>query len=193
MTSPLVIAGRQRKATRPRAWQLALLALLALAPRGWADGLPPEQEPGARVRIDPADLPLPYATDSPTNRPEKVPEPSLPPLRLPPGFTVNAFAAHLTNPRWMTVAPNGDVFLAETRADKVTLLRDADGDGRAELVTGFVEGLHRPHGLAIQGDWLYVADVDGVWRLHWRPGMTQAEGTPQAVTAPGALGRAGNH
>src|SRR5262249_54103602 len=65
--------------------------------------------------------------------------------------------------------------------------------GRAELVTGFVEGLHRPHGLAIQGDWLYVADVDGVWRLPWRPGMTQAEGTPQAVTAPGALGRAGNH
>ncbi len=56
----------------------------------------------------------------------------------------------------MAVAPNGDVLLAESRAGKITLLRDADGDGRAEVRGTFADGLDAPHGLAIRDGWVYV-------------------------------------
>jgi glucose/arabinose dehydrogenase len=172
---------------------LLMLAVLALAGPSRAADLPPEQEPGARDSVDAGKLPLPYATDSPANMPRVVDRPLQVPLKVPPGFLVNAFADGLDEPRWMTVAPNGDVFLAEPRAGRVLLLRDENGDGRAEMVVTFAEGFRRPHGLAIQGNALYVADIDAVWRLAWRPGVTRAEGPPQPVTSPGALGDAGAH
>jgi glucose/arabinose dehydrogenase len=172
---------------------LLAAALLGFAAAAGAADLPPEQAPGARVTIDAGKLPLPYATESPTNRPNHVDRPRQPPLKVPAGFVVNAFAEDLDNPRWMTVAPNGDVFLAESDPGRVLLLRDADGDGRAELVEVYAEGFRQPHGLAVQGDALYVADIDGVWRLPWHPGMTKADVRPAPVTSPGALGSGGGH
>jgi glucose/arabinose dehydrogenase len=83
----------------------------------------------------------PYATASATL-----------PVQLPEGFKINSFAEGLESARWMAVAPNGDVFLAEQGADKVTLLRDRDGDGRADLVTTYAAGFDLPHGLASRGD-----------------------------------------
>ncbi len=157
-----------------------LLALLALGPAPRAadlpPGLPPDQAPGARVSIDAAKLPLPYATESPANRPETVARPAQPPLRAPAGFVVNLFAEGFGDPRSLLAAPNGDIFVAQSRPGRVLLLRDADGDGRAELTTVFAEGFRRPYGLAIQGDALYVADTEAVWRLGWHPGLTRAEG-----------------
>ena len=155
--------------------------------------LPSDQEPGARVTIDPGKLPLPYATESPANTPERVARPAQPPLRAPAGFVVNLFADGFGDPRSLLVAPNGDVFVAQSRPGRVLLLRDADGDGRAELVAPFAEGFRRPYGLAIQGNALYVADTEGVWRLDWHPGLTRAEGAPQPVTSPGAFGGSSNH
>ena len=64
----------------------------------------------------------------------------------------------LSDPRWMAVAPNGDVFLALPRLGQVLLLRDKDGDGKAELKTVFAAGFQRPHGLAVHGGYLYVAE-----------------------------------
>jgi glucose/arabinose dehydrogenase len=117
----------------------------------------------------------------------------------PEGFEVNAFATGLDSPRWLYVLPNGDVLVAEARTlprsdlpaemleglaaagsvgvspNRVTLLRDADGDGSAEIRETFLENLNQPFGMALVGDELYVANTDGVVRFPYdeaRPGST---------------------
>src|SRR5690606_19064574 len=93
-----------------------------------------DEQPGQRYEVRPDRLPAPYATPSVGNAPSRVRRPADATLRVPSGFKVNIFADGLTHARWMTVAANGDVLLAEPRDGKITLLRDADKDGRAELV-----------------------------------------------------------
>jgi len=175
-------------------WILGIAVVsLSLAAAADAANRPNDQQPGARISVDPAKLPPPYATDSPGNSPDTIDRPSPPPFHVPAGFAVNAFATDLDDARWMTVAPNGDVFLAETGPGKVMLLRDADGDGKAETVTTFAEGFNRPHGLAIHEGYLYIGDTRAIWRLPWKPGETKAEGKPQRVTPEGALGSGSGH
>jgi glucose/arabinose dehydrogenase len=127
------------------------------------------------------------------------------------GFAVARFAGGLDHPRWLYVLPNGDVLVAETNApaerettgfkdwlmkvvmkrtgaavpsaNRIRLLRDADGDGRAELSTEFATGLNSPFGMALVGDALYVANTDAVVRLAYRPDATRAEGEPVPVAA----------
>jgi len=106
-----------------------------------------------------------------------------------PGLKVNAFAAGLDHPRWINVLPNGDVLIAEATqiagtprtvfhyamqatmrlaaalgvsANRITLLRDRDGDGVAEVRGDFMEGLSQPFGMALVGDTFYVGNTDGV-------------------------------
>src|SRR6202167_5836542 len=106
-----------------------------------------------------------------------------------PGLKVNAFATGLKHPRWINVLPNGDVLVAEATqvagpansvfsyamqatmrraaalgvsANRITLLRDADGDGVAEKRETFMEGLNQPFGMALLGDTFYVGNTDGV-------------------------------
>ncbi|MFT4102961.1 MAG: sorbosone dehydrogenase family protein [Burkholderiaceae bacterium] len=126
-----------------------------------------------------------------------------------PGARVTAFARGLAHPRWLYVLPNGDVLVAESNkparepsgfrewvagkvkamagaatpsADRITLLRDADGDGVAELRSAFLEGLHSPFGMALVGDELYVANADALLRVRYREGQTRADGEPERVT-----------
>jgi glucose/arabinose dehydrogenase len=123
------------------------------------------------------------------------------------GLAVGEFAAGLDHPRWLHVLPNGDVLVAETNApprpedenglkgwiakrimsragavtksaDRITLLRDADGDGRAEVRTVFVRGLHSPFGMALVGDAFYVAGTDKVLRYRY-------DGAQTAISTPG--------
>jgi glucose/arabinose dehydrogenase len=118
------------------------------------------------------------------------------------GLEVKAYATGLDHPRWLHTLPNGDVLVAETNApekpqdakglrgwvmktvmkhagagvkspDRITLLRDADGDGVAETKSVFLKGLHSPFGMALIGDALYVADTDAVLRFPYRPGATE--------------------
>ena len=125
----------------------------------------------------------------------------------PDGRTVSAFANGLDHPRWVYVLPNGDVLVAETNAPKrpedekgvkaramkffmkkagaaapsanrITLLRDADGDGIAETRSAFLEGLNSPFGMALVGDALYVANTDAVVRFPYKKDQTK-------ITAPG--------
>ena len=112
---------------------VVFLATLLLAMQAAVAADLSDQAPGQRIQIDPARLPAPYATEAVDNTADVVARPSPPPFRLPPGFSVNAFADGLDNPRWMAVAPNGDVFLAMPRLGQVLLLRDESGDGRADL------------------------------------------------------------
>ena len=149
--------------------------------------------PGQRFEIRPQDMPPPYATRSVGNRPSSVDrEAGMAPV-APDGFEVTLFADGLDHARWLLVAPTGEVFLAEPRAGKVTLLVDTDGDGRADRRSTFARGHDDPHGLALRDGFLYVADLDGVWRYAWRPGMTRAERRPKRLTPSGAFGDSGGH
>lgn len=165
--------------------------LLALTPSGPLSAGDPA--PGTRFQVGTEDLPPPFATPSVANPPRQVPAPANATLRAAEGFAVNLFADGLDNPRWMTVAPNGDVFVAESLAGRISLLRDADGDGRAESVWTFAEGFSFPHGLALHRGWLYVADARRVWRLPYDPGLMRGSGRRQPVTAKGALGDSSGH
>ncbi len=125
-----------------------------------------------------------------------------------PDIAVNAFAQGLSHPRWLYVLPNGDVLVAETdtppkpedskgvqgkiyravqkaagsgkhpSANRITLLRDTNGDGVADVRTVFISGLNSPVGMALVGDSLYVANTDAVVRFPYMTGQTQ-------ITAPG--------
>ena len=127
-----------------------------------------------------------------------------------PGTQVQAFARGLDHPRWLYVLPNGDVLVAESNApkregfpgiknwiaglfmkkagagvpsaDRITLLRDADGDGVAETRTVFAEQLHSPFGMVLVGEDFYVANADALVRFSYRSGATRLEGQPVTVT-----------
>jgi glucose/arabinose dehydrogenase len=165
---------------------LAGLVLLLLAAEAAA-------EVGERIRVDPAGLPPPSATRSVSNAPRIVARPPDAAPKAPPGFRVGLFRAGLSHPRHLVVAANGDVLLAEPGEDQITLLRDTDGDGRADLVQPFIEDLDRPHGLAIHGGYLYVADTVRVSRVPYVAGDLKPRGPIEKVTADGALGSGGGH
>ena len=127
------------------------------------------------------------------------------------GFAVNAFARDLDHPRTVYVLPNGDVLVAETNgpsrpedgqgfkafiagrvmkkagatvpsANRITLLRDVDGDGVAEIRSVFAQGLNSPFGMVLVGNMFYVANTDAVIRFAYRPGDTVLAETPLRVT-----------
>ena len=106
-------------------------------------------------------------------------------LTVPAGFTVSLYADKLQFARFMALAPNGDVFLAEpvTRDGRITILRDADGDGVAERRETFATGLNRPFGLAFWRNYLYVGNNDSVVRFAYETGQLTAGAPPERVAA----------
>ena len=157
---------------------------LALAQRGDArtsapaaqpsdPALLPDQELGRRFTVKPEDLPPPRTGPVVAARSLTVPYQNQTP-RVPEGFTATPFITGLEHPRRLLVLPNGDVLVAEQRAGHVTLLRDEDGDGKAEWVQRHVEGLNGPYGLAWRDDHVLVADQDGIWKVPHRLGALRA-------------------
>ena len=144
--------------------------------------------PGVRRRLTVDDLPAPNATPSARNFPKFVarPEGALP--RVPDGFAVQEFARDLSQPRAIVTAPNGDVFVAESRANRVRVLRDANHDGKPELSEVFAGGLNRPFGIAFhppgpEPKFLYIGNTDAVVILPYRNGQTRADGVPEKLVA----------
>jgi len=172
---------------------LMLTAFSAIAASTPAFAADPAQAPGTRIKIDVAGLAQPGDTPSKSNGPSRVPRPAGATLNVPAGFAVNVFAENLSHARNMAVLPNGDVLLAEQNAGKVTLLRDADGDGWAELATPFATGFRIVYGIAVGDDELYIGDTVGVWRIPYAPGDTKASAQQTLVTPEGALGEGGGH
>lgn len=162
-------------------------ALAALAP---ADAV---ERVGERHDVSPNNMPAPYSSPAVANSAERVRRAAAQVPAVPPGFKANAFATGLSHARWLAVAPNGDVFLAEPGPGKITLLRDEKGNGRADLMTTFASGFEYPHGMAFHGGYLYVADVRGVWRVPYRDGQTKTVDAPEQVTAEGAIGDSSGH
>ncbi|PZD72390.1 hypothetical protein C1752_03721 [Acaryochloris thomasi RCC1774] len=141
-------------------------------------------EPVEPIQIQVGDLPQPYASRSASQRPQVIPRPADAKLQVPPGFTAEIFAQGLSRPRWLTVAENGDVFLAESYDNRIRLLRDTDADGQADENTVFAENLNQPLGMGISPDqkWFYVANTDAVVRFPYQLGQTQLQGKPQQIT-----------
>lgn len=106
-----------------------------------------------------------------------------PDFKVPDGFKVTQFAEGFRQPRFMAVAPNGDVFVSDPGAGTVTVLPDQDKNGVADGRTVFASGLNRPHGLAFRGGFLYVANTDGVVRFAYQNGQTKASGAPQKLVS----------
>ena len=154
--------------------QLALAALVVLGVCGKSQAAPQADKPGTHFNVSPTDLPKPFATPAVDNSSHTVARPKGAMPEAPAGFTVSIYADGLANPRWMAVAPNGDVFLAEPRTGNITLLRDTNGDGKADKTATFASGFHRPHGLALHDGALYVGDVDAVWKLEYKNGALTA-------------------
>ena len=136
------------------------------------------------------------------------------------GTQLTQFADDLQNPRWLYQLPNGDILVAESNApeggspggikgwamdmvkdiaidsqpsaDRITLLRDTDGDGIAETRHAFLEGLHSPFGMALVGEYFYVANADSLVRYPYQEGQTQIMTAPQLVQDL-ALGTLNHH
>lgn len=145
--------------------------------------------PGVRRHIRVGDLPAPNATESAKNKPKEVSKPEGTWPQAPKGFKVSDYARDLKNPRVLVTAPNGDVFVAESKANRITLLRDADGDGRPELREIFAEGLNQPFGIAFYPPgptpkYIYIGNTDAVVRLPYQNGQTKADGgKPEKIVA----------
>src|SRR5208337_3161549 len=112
-------------------------------------------------------LPPPFATKSAGNGPSgtKPPAGFLP--SVPAGFHVSIFAKDFKVPRFLAVAPDGDVFLADTGAGKVVVLRDPQHTGGAQQREDFAEGLNRPFGIAFHEDYVYVGNTGEVVRFRY--------------------------
>ncbi|MGD9562368.1 MAG: sorbosone dehydrogenase family protein [Pyrinomonadaceae bacterium] len=131
---------------------------------------------------DPAKLPEPYHTESAMRPSKVVPMPAGAVLTVPKGFKVNVFAeGGFRQPRWMALAPNGDVFLADSRANTIYVLRDKNKDGVAEERFVFSDKLAQPFGMAFHDDWFYVANTNAIVRFKYRSGQTAAEGGPEKL------------
>lgn len=142
--------------------------------------------PGVRRLIRPDDLPAPFATPSASNGPDVVERPDALLPKVPAGFTVNVFATGLRTPRMIRVAPNGDVFVAESAAGRIHLFRAPDRANHPALDTVFAAHLGMPFGIAFYPPgpsprFIYVADTDAILRFPYKLGDTAARGDPEPV------------
>ena len=131
---------------------------------------------------DPNKLPPPFHTESARRSSRVVPQPADAKLTVPKGFKVNVFAeGGFRVPRWMALAPNGDVFLADSRANTIYVLRDKNKDGVAEERFTFSDKLSQPFGMAFHKGWFYVANTDSIVRFPYRSGQTAATAEPEKL------------
>jgi len=141
--------------------------------------------PGRKHKIDLAKLPAPFDTPSSAKFPKLVDKPAGAELKVPAGFKVEVYAKDLTGARNMRVAPNGDVFLAQTTANKIAVMRPSADGSKAQKVTTFAQGLNLPFGMALVPEkdpkWLYVAEMNRVVRYAYKPGQEVASGVPEVV------------
>jgi glucose/arabinose dehydrogenase len=131
----------------------------------------------------------PEAGSTPITRREEVPNGIETPfgLTIPKGFQINLFAEGLTNPRRIAIAPGAtpqkyDVFVAESKANRIRILRDANGDGKAEEKFVFSDQLNQPYGIAFWNDWIYVGNTDAIVRLPYDAGQTATDQPPQHIS-----------
>jgi glucose/arabinose dehydrogenase len=155
---------------------VAAIAVLSLAACGRDDAQPVTTTTTGlahhEIRID--QLPPPFATPSAGNSPSTRRRPANAQLHLPPGFHIAVYATGIEDPRNMIQAPNGDVIVAQSGANQISIVRD----GKQHV---FTTQIADPFGLAIHGEWLYVGAEEGLYRVPYHAGDTSARGTPQKL------------
>ncbi|WP_241758871.1 PQQ-dependent sugar dehydrogenase [Pyxidicoccus parkwayensis] len=170
-----------------------LLTALAQTPGPVSPSMQPRTEllKPASIEVKLDSLPKPFATQSASKSPDVIPVPADATLRVPEGFSVNLYAADLDQPRWMTLTPEGDVLVVESRNNRIHRLRDADGDGIAETRERFADaanGLNLPFGMAFSKTHFFVGNTNGVRRYPYQRGQRQLTGKGEEVTKLPGLG-----
>jgi len=159
---------------------------LLILPLIFAAGLAHAQTSGPSIGSQPA-LPAPYDTRSVVNTPDTTPFHDGASLKVADGLAVNAFAEGLDSPRNAVVLANGDVLVAEATTERksdnpnyravgrnrILLLRDTDGDGRADVRETLIGGLSQPYGMQLIGGKLYIANANGVFWIPYTFGTTR--------------------
>jgi glucose/arabinose dehydrogenase len=153
--------------------------------------------PGVWRHITAGALLPPYSGRVSANSPRVVDPPAQAQPRVPAGFSVTRYAERLDRPRLIRTAPNGDIFVAETAAGRLRILRSAAGAAQAQSITVFADGLDRPFGMAFyppgpDPQWLYVAQINSVVRFPYHNGDDKAPSTAQTVVAELAGTRGGH-
>jgi glucose/arabinose dehydrogenase len=158
------------------------------------------EAPGIRRHLTVADLPGPAPEQSVDNGPTVVARPANAWPIAPKGFKVELYAADLDNPRLLRVAPNGDLFLAESASNKIRVFRGVSPDGKAKEVSVFSDKLSQPFGIAFypagpNPQWLYVGNTDGIVRFPYQNGDLKARGPAEhlADLPGGGRLRGGGH
>ena len=144
-----------------------------------------DDAPGKRRHISADELPAPYASPSRSNGVRVVGKPRDAELKVPAGFEIKLFASGLEQPRLLRVAPNGDIFVAETAANRIRVLRPAGNGAGASATETFASGLRQPFGIAFypaeNPQWVYVGNTDSVVRFPYRTGDMKARGAAEVI------------
>ena len=147
-----------------------------------------DHRPGAVHKISVADLPEPMATPSVNNPPKVVPRPARAAPQTLSGFSARLYATNLENPRLIRTAPNGDLFVVESRPGRVKVLRGVNAYGRATVVETFATGLTRPFGVAFyppgpRPTHVYVGNTDSIVRFPYQRADLKARGPAETIVA----------
>ena len=179
IASNLSVAARTQAATE----DTKLLSGKA-AMGGWTS-----DAPGVRRKITVQDLPAPSSNVLAINPPHVVGRPADAQLQVPAGFKIELYASGFRDPRFLLTAPNGDIFVTESRRNQIKVLRDTKGSGKPDLTEIFTErDLNKPFGIAFyppgnDPQFLYVANTDGVIRFPYRNGDLKARGPAEKLGA----------
>lgn len=160
-----------------------------------------QQHPGVRRKITVADLPAPNPEESVDNGAQMVPRPEGAWPQAPKGFKVELYAQGFKEPRLIRTAPNGDLFLADSRAGEIKVLRGVTADGKVTTTETFASGLDHPFGIAFYPNgahpqWVYVANTTSLVRFPYKEGDMKATAAPETIVPvlPGyAQLRGGGH
>src|SRR5947207_5292465 len=147
-----------------------------------------QEKPGTFRKITVADLAPPFASESVDAGSEVIPRPQTAWPQALPGFKVELYASGLDNPRLIRTAPNGDLFLAESRKGEIKVFRGVSKNGEAETTETFATGLTQPFGIAFyplgpDPQFVYVANTDSVVRFPYHKDDMKDGGQPQVLVA----------
>ncbi|TSD83249.1 sorbosone dehydrogenase [Mycobacterium sp. KBS0706] len=165
---------------------VAAAILLAAIPFIALPALAEDVAPGTKFEIRPDALPKPYATDAVANSAGPVARTDAMRPQVPKGMTATLFASGLSGPREMLVLPDRSILVSEPEAGRISRLVAPSPPARARAMP-FLTGLDGPYGMTLRRDALYVADLDGLWRVPYTAGDAKAQAKPQRITPDGAF------
>jgi len=178
-SAALAVAPAASSAPAPAADQPVLTGQAA-----FTDAL--HESPGTRRHLTWADLPAPAPDQSVDNGPTVVARPANAWPLAPKGFKVDLYATGLDNPRLLRVAPNGDLFLAESETGKIKVFRGVSADGKPQQTSVFATGLHQPFGIAFypsgpNPQYVFIGDTDEIVRFPYQSGDLVARGPQENI------------